>query len=159
MTEPESPTHTSENFKTPTEPEFTSEEIIEALIEIEDNVSMPTANMLTEKGVELRELGFRDISEAAIDEAAIMNELMKSVQVQRTLDDFSRQSRDKRSTIDYLEQHVDFLIRISPGKTKKEIIRNMTLEHAEAIMKVAAKADVPEKLLKKHLSTLKHKYV
>ena len=137
---------------------FTSTEILEALTEIEKGIQHPTANNLTENGLELRELGFRDINDANIDEAAIMTEMMKTIQVQRTLEDYARHSKDKRSTYDYLDQHAEFLSKLSPGKTKADIVKKMTVEQAAAVMKITAKADIPEKLLKKHLTTLKHKY-
>jgi len=134
--------------------EITVQDLLDADLEKKS----PSANMLTENGLELRELGFRDISEADQLQAEIISEAMKSIQVQRTLEDLKRGSSYKRSTYDYLEQHADFLVNISPGKTKKEIISHMTIEHAASIMKITAKADVPEKLLKKHLSHLKKKY-
>lgn len=140
--------------------EISKSEIIEALLEgeLENTSHTPTANSLTENGIELRELGFRDISEADEIQAEIIKNAMTNIQIQRTLEDLKRGTKDSRSTYDYLDQHVDFLVSISPGKTKKEIVERMTLDHAASVMKITAKADIPEKLLKKHLSHLKKKY-
>jgi hypothetical protein len=129
----------------------------EDIVDGEFTEIQPSINAM-ENGDELRAMGFRDISKAGDYESQIRDEILNSVQIQRTLQDYQRNSSDKRSTRDYLKQHIDFLVNVSPGKTKKDIVSKMTIEHAAAIMKIAAKADVPEKLLKKHLKHLKKEY-
>lgn len=131
---------------------LTSTDIVEALIE----PPQPAANSLQESAEELKAMGFRDISE--FNQQEIMDEAMKNIQIQRTLSDIQRGTTDKKSARDYLEQHLDFLCRISPGKTKSMIAEKMTLEHAEAILKTTAKMEIPQPLLKKHLKALKKKH-
>lgn len=132
--------------------DLTEDEIKEALME----PLQPAVNTLEESSAELKAMGFRDISDA--DEAKILNEAMKNVQIQRTLSDIHRGTIDKKSPKDYLEHHVEFLSKISPGKTKSQIVEKITLEHAAAILKTTAKMEIPEPLLKKHLKWLKKKY-
>ena len=105
---------------------------------------------------DLKAMGIRDINDVNIAEA--MGEAMKNIQIQRTLHDIERHSTDKRSPRDYLEHHVDFLVRVSPGKTKADIINKMTVEHAMDALKITAKMDIPEAVVKKHLKVLKKKY-
>jgi hypothetical protein len=131
---------------------LTSVEIADALIE----QPQPSANNLEESSEELKAMGFREITD--VDQAKIMNEALKNVQIQRTLNDLQRGSHDKKSARDYLEHHIDFLCRISPGKTKVDIAKSLTYEHAVAILKTTAKMEIPEALLKKHLKTIKKKY-
>ena len=131
---------------------LTKADIAEALLE----PPQPAANSIDESAAELRAMGFRDISE--YDQSEIMAEAMKNIQIQRSLDDYQRGSHDKRSARDYLESHLDFLCRISPGKTKAMIAEKMTLEHAAAILKTTAKMEIPMPLLKKHLKAVKKKY-
>lgn len=133
------------------------EELIESLTDVDALAEqIIPANTLEESAEELKAMGFRDISDA--DEAAIMNEAMKNVQVQRTLSDLTRGTTDKKSARDYLEHHLDFLCRISPGKTKADIVKSLSYEHAAAILKTTAKMEIPEALLKKHLKNIKKKY-
>ncbi len=131
---------------------LTATDIAEALIE----PLQPSVNSLEESAEELRAMGFRDITE--YDQQTIMDEAMKNIQIQRTLSDIQRGTTDKKSARDYLEQHLDFLCRISPGKTKADIAQKMTFEHAEAILKTTAKMEIPAPLLKKHLKALKKKH-
>lgn len=132
--------------------ELTKVEIADAVVE----PLQPAVNSLDESAEELKSMGFRDIDD--IDEKEAMQEAMKNVQIQRTLNDIKRNSSDKKSPKDYLEQHALFLSNISNGKTKKDIIQSMTLEHAAAALKTMAKMEIPEPLLKKHLKNLKKKY-
>lgn len=133
--------------------DLTKEEITEALLTEEQ----PPVNSLKENAKELKAMGIRDISE--VDEKEAMQQAMKNIQIQRTLNDMKRKSVDNRSPRDYLEQHIEFLVKISPKKKrKKDIAQNMTMEHAAAVLKLSAKMDLPEKLLKKHLKNLKKKY-
>ena len=131
---------------------LSKEEIIEAL----ETLPAESANTLDETIEDLKAMGIRDINDVNIAEA--MGEAMKNIQIQRTLHDIERHSTDKRSPRDYLEHHVDFLVRVSPGKTKADIINKMTLEHAMDALKITAKMDIPEAVVKKHLKVLKKKY-
>ncbi len=70
----------------------------------------------------------------------------------------NRGTTDRRSPREYLEQHLDFLVKISPGKTKKDVISKMTWEHARDVLKITAKMELPELVIKKHLRTLKKKF-
>lgn len=129
-------------------------EIVSALIE---ETELIPANSVEESAEELKSLGIRDISEANMQ--SIMDEAMKNVQIQRTLEDISRGSSDKRSIKTYIEHHISFLERVSSGKTKKDIIEKLTVEHVQAILKTTAKKDnVPEAIIKKHLKTLRKKF-
>lgn len=132
--------------------DLTKEEITEALL----TEHQPPVNNLKENAKELKAMGIRDINE--LDEQEAMNKALKNIQIQRTLHDIQRRSKDNRSPRDYLEQHIEFLVSISPKKKKKDIAKNMTLEHAAAVLKLTAKMDLPEKLLKKHLKNLKKKF-
>ena len=135
----------------------TKKELIHTLTDVGlDESPQPAVNNLLESAEELKAMGFRDIKN--VDEAAIINEAMKNIQIQRTLNDINRQSFDKRSAKDYLENHIEFLYRVSTNKSKKDIADKITLEHASAILKTTAKMEVPEQLLKKHLKNLKKKY-
>ena len=116
----------------------------------------PPANSLKESREELLAMGFPDISK--YDEKEHMDKAMQNVQIQKTLQDLQRMSQDKRSPREYLEHHMEFLIRISPGRTKKDIIKSMTVAHATAALKTTAKITLPEAVIKKHLKTLKKKY-
>ena len=115
-----------------------------------------SANTLDETIEDLKAMGIRDINDVNIAEA--MGEAMKNIQIQRTLHDIERHSTDKRSPRDYLEHHIDFLVRVSPGKTKADIINKMTVEHAMDALKITAKMDIPEAVVKKHLKNLRKKY-
>lgn len=132
--------------------DFTQSEIIEALnTPIQPNVLSP------DEIDELKKSGVRDISE--IDMAQLMAEATKTVQVQRTLQDIQRASRDKKSPREYLEQHIEFLASIS-NKSKAQIVETMTVDHAIAALKTTAKMnDVPELVIKKHLKMLRKKYI
>lgn len=134
--------------------ELTKEEVREALL----TPVQPAVNSLDESAEELKAMGFRDISDADGVEKEIMDEAFKNVQIQRTLDDIKRGSVDKRGAKDYLEHHIEFLTKISTGKTKADIVKNMTVEHAQAALKISAKMEIDEPLLKKHLKNLKKKY-
>jgi hypothetical protein len=141
--------------------ELKKEDILEGLTSLEIAEALheplqPAVNSIEESAKELKAMGFRDISEYDQDEA--MKEAMKNIQIQRTLSDIQRGTSDKRSAREYLEQHLDFLCRISPGKTKSDIISKMTVDHAAAVLKTTAKMEIPELVLKKHLKTLKKKY-
>ncbi len=131
---------------------LSKEEIIEAL----ETLPAESANTLDETIEDLKAMGIRDINDVNIAEA--MGEAMKNIQIQRTLHDIERHSIDKRSPRDYLEHHIDFLVRVSPGKTKADIINKMTVEHAMDALKITAKMDIPEAVVKKHLKVLKKKY-
>lgn len=131
---------------------LSKEEIIEAL----ETMPAESANTLDETIEDLKAMGIRDINDVNIAEA--MGEAMKNIQIQRTLHDIERHSIDKRSPRDYLEHHIDFLVRVSPGKTKADIINKMTVEHAMDALKITAKMDIPEAVVKKHLKVLKKKY-
>ena len=131
---------------------LSKEEIIEAL----ETLPAESANTLDETIEDLKAMGIRDINDVNIAEA--MGEAMKNIQIQRTLHDIERHSIDKRSPRDYLEHHIDFLVRVSPGKTKADIINKMTVEHAIDALKITAKMDIPEAVVKKHLKVLKKKY-
>lgn len=132
--------------------DLSKDEITEALLEEEQ----PPVHTLKESAKDLKAMGIRDISE--LDENEAMNQAMQNIQIQRTLNDMKRKSTDNRSPRDYLEQHLEFLVKVSKKKRKKDIAKNMTLEHARAVLKLTAKMDLPEKLLKKHLKNLKKKY-
>lgn len=134
--------------------DLTQAEIIEAMAEpIQQQV-----NTVDDSIAALKALGVRDISD--LDMKSTMNEAMKNIQLQQTLQDFHRQSKDKKSIRDYLEQHIKFLHGISPGKTMAFIVDNMTVEHAQAVLKTTAKmSDVDEAIIKKHLKILKKKYI
>ena len=132
--------------------DLTAVEIAEAAVE----PLQPSVNSLEESAEELKAMGFRDISDA--DKEQIMNEAMKNVQIQRSLSDLQRGSTDRRSARDYLENHLEFLCKLSPGKSKSDIAQKMTIEHAAAILKTTAKMEIPDPLLKKHLKMLKKKY-
>lgn len=135
--------------------ELTKEEIQEAML-LPDQ---PPVHTIKESIEELKAMGIRDINDIEDAEKNVIQEALKSIQFQKTLLDFSRNSTDKKSIKEYLENHVDFLVNISPGKTKYDIISHMTLDHAKTILKISAKmTDVPEKLIKKHLAELKKKY-
>ena len=131
---------------------LSKEEIIEAL----ETLPAESANTLDETIEDLKAMGIRDINDVNIAEA--MGEAMKNIQIQRTLHDIERHSIDKRSPRDYLEHHIDFLVRVSPGKTKADIINKMTVEHAMDALKITAKMDIPEAVVKKHLKNLRKKY-
>lgn len=133
--------------------ELTKEEILEAVT----TKKQDSINHLEESTEELRAMGIRDISE--VDVTNVMKEAMKNVQIQKTLSDITRKSKDKRSPKDYLEHHIKFLARISPGKDEKTIAEGLTVEHAQAVLKTTAKMDdLPVEVIKKHLKTLKKKY-
>ena len=134
--------------------DLTETEILEALVE----TPQPPVNTLEETAEELKAMGIRDISEADDLQREALKEAIKNIQFQRSLQDYERGSVDKKTPKDYLLQHVEFLVRISPGKTKEEIIQNMNVEHAQAALKITAKMDLPEPLVKKHLKWLKKKY-
>ena len=128
----------------------------EEIIEVLETLPAESANTLDETIEDLKAMGIRDINDVNI--AAAMGEAMKNIQIQRTLHDIERHSIDKRSPRDYLEHHIDFLVRVSPGKTKADIINKMTVEHAMDALKITAKMDIPEAVVKKHLKVLKKKY-
>ena len=135
--------------------ELTKEEITEAML----TSNQPSIHEISESGSELKAMGVRDIKELEASEQEAMKEAMKNIQIQRTLDDYRRGSIDKKSIKEYLEDHITFLTRISPGKQKSDIAKNLTYEHASAILKITAKmTDIPEKLLKKHIKQIKRKY-
>jgi len=135
--------------------DLTKEEIIEALT----SNPQPAVNEITESVDELKAMGIRDISEAGDIEKKIMNEALKNIQIQKTLNDIGRGSTDRRPLIEYLENHINFLVKISDGRSKKEVIAGLTFEHAKSILKISAKVtDVPDALIKKHLKQLKRKY-
>lgn len=131
--------------------DMSHEDIVDALL----TTPQPSAISM-ESGEELKAMGFRDISE--FDEKAAMQEAMKNVQIQRMLKDLTRGTADKRSPREYLEAHLNFLTHISPGKTKKDIISKMTWDHARDMLKITAKMELPEAVIKKHLRILKKKY-
>ena len=131
--------------------DLSKEEIVEALNE----APARPANNLEESADELKAMGIRDISDA--DDRAAMEEAMKNVQITKVLQ--GRGGNDKKSIKDYLEQHVKFLESVSPGKTLSFIVTNLTVEHAQAVLKTTAKIEnIPEDVIKKHLKTLKKKY-
>lgn len=132
--------------------DMTQTDIMEALL----TTPQPPANSLEESAEELRAMGFPDISQ--YDEKEHMEKAMQNVQIQKTLRDLTRGSTDKRSPRTYLEQHIDFLVGISPGKTKKDVVKGMSLDHAITILKVNAKMTLPDAVVKKHLKILKKKY-
>jgi len=134
--------------------DLTKEEIGEALA----TPSQTQINHLEESSEELKAMGIRDIKDAPT-EAAIA-EAMKNIQIQKTLSDITRGSKDKRSPKDYLEHHIKFLASISPGKTLAQIADGLTVEHAQAVLKTTAKIDeLPDDVIKKHLKTLRKKYI
>lgn len=133
--------------------DLTKEEIIEAI----STTPQEPANSLEESAEELKALGIRDINDVDVSKA--MGEAMKNVQIQKTLSDITRGSKDKKSPKDYLEHHIKFLAHISPGKDEKAIAESLTVEHAQAVLKTTAKMDdLPVEVIKKHLKTLKKKY-
>jgi hypothetical protein len=135
--------------------ELTPDEIVEAMVE----PLQPAVNTLEENSEELKAMGIRDINELTnIDEANAMKEAMKNIQIQKTLQDYHRGSTDKKSPRVYLEHHIDFLTKVSTGKTKADIVNGMTVEHAIAALKTTAKMELPEAVVKKHLKILKKKY-
>jgi len=164
MTEENTPLQTEETEKTeevlitntaslPEEFQSMShEDIVDALL----TTPQPAANSLQESAEELKAMGFRDISE--FDEKGFMAEAMKNIQIQKMLKDVGRGTSDRRSPREYLEQHIEFLTRISPGKTKKDIVSKLTLEHAREILKITAKMELPDAVIKKHLRTFNKKY-
>jgi len=131
--------------------DLSKEEIVEALNE----APARPANNLEESADELKAMGIRDISDA--DDRAAMEEAMKNVQITKVLQ--GRGTSDKKSIKDYLEHHAKFLHSVSPGKTLSFIVTNLTVEHAQAVLKTTAKIEnIPEDVIKKHLKTLKKKY-
>ena len=133
--------------------DLTQAEIIEAL---NTSVQKPI-NTLDETIDDLKAMGIRDISSA--NDKKIMSEALKNIQIQKTLNDISRGSKDNKSPREYIEHHANFLAQISNGKTVKQILDTMTVEHVNAALKITAKMDeLPEAVIKKHLRTLKKKY-
>lgn len=133
--------------------ELTAAEVIEAL----NSNPITSANSLEESVEELKAMGIRDIN--SVDVPKAMSEALKNnVQVQKTLQDITRNSTDKRSIREYLEHHIEFLASIS-NKSKKDIVNLMTLDQAQAALKITAKMnDVPDEIIKKHLKTLRKKF-
>lgn len=131
----------------------TKQEIIDALT----CTPIISANSLDESIDELKAMGIRDINTVDIPKA--MNEALKNnVQIQKTLQDINRQSKDKKSIRDYLEHHINFLASIS-NKSHRDIINGMSIEHAIDALKITAKMDnIPEEIVKKHLKTLRKKF-
>lgn len=134
--------------------ELTPDEIKEALL----TPKQPSVNNLVDNSDELRAMGIRDISLADDAEQEVMKNAMQNIQIQRSLSDLTRGSNDNRSPRDYLENHLGFLVKISPGKTKQDIVASMTLDHVISILKTSAKMDISEALAKKHLKNIKKKY-
>ncbi len=132
--------------------DLTQHEIMDAI-----NTSVEPLYSLDETIADLKAMGIRDISSA--NDKAIMSEALKNVQIQRTLSDLSRGSKDTRSPRDYIEHHAKFLASVSTNKSIKQILDTLTVEHVNAALKITAKIDeLPEAVIKKHLRTLKKKY-
>jgi len=133
--------------------DLTTSDIVEAMME----TPQPPANALEELAEELKAMGIPVISKA--DDKQAMERAMKDVQITRVLEDARGARTPKKSIKEYLEHHIKFLLSVSPGKTIKFIVDNMTIEHAQAVLKTTAKMnDVPEAIIKKHLKTLRKKY-
>ena len=132
--------------------DLTAEEIGEALV----TPPQEPVNTLEESVEELKAMGIRDINEINVQEA--IGEAMKNIQIQKTLSDITRGSKDKKSPKEYLEHHIKFLARISEGKDEKTIANSLTLEHAKAVLKTTAKMELDDSVIKKHLKTIKKKY-
>ncbi len=133
--------------------DLTKKEIFDAL----NSNPIITANSLDESIDELKAMGIRDIN--SVDMPHAISEAMKNnVQIQKTLQDITRHSTDKKSIRDYLEHHIDFLASIS-NKSKAYIVNSMSVEHAIDALKITAKMDnVPVEIIKKHLKTLRKKF-
>lgn len=132
--------------------ELSASELNEALL----TPLQEPVNSLDESIEELKAMGIRDINDVNV--SAAIGEAMKNIQIQKTLSDITRGSRDKRSPKDYLENHIKFLEKVTEGKDFKHILNSMTIEHAKYVLKITAKMDLPDEVIKKHLKTLKKKY-
>jgi hypothetical protein len=132
--------------------DLTTEDIVSAMME------PPQKPALDVNDIEmLKQAGLRDISE--LDDGDTMTEIAKSVQITQVLEDYNSSKTPKKSIKEYLDQHLKFLLSVSPGKDLGFIVNNMTVEHAQAILKTSAKMNnVPEAVIKKHLKTLRKKY-
>lgn len=133
--------------------DLTSADIVEAMTE----PAQQPANSLEESSAELKAMGIRDIADA--NDQGAMEEAMKNVQITKVLEDSRNARAPKKSIKEHLEHHAKFLVSVSPGKTLGFVVGNMTVEHAQAVLKTTAKMDnVPEAVIKKHLKTLRKKY-
>jgi len=131
--------------------DLNKEEIMEA---ITTPLQKPVNN-LDESADELRAMGFPDISEA--DDKHAMDEALKNIQITKVLDDLNQPKVDI-SIRDFLEKHLRFLESVSPNKSMSDLINTMTIEHAQAALKVTLKTTAAEAVIKKHLKTLRKKY-
>lgn len=131
--------------------DLSKEEMVEAMTE----PAQQPANSLEESSAELKAMGFPDISE--INDKDVMNEALKNIQITKVLEDF-KNPKNNISIRDFLDKHLRFLESISSGKSIKDLVETMTLEHAKAVIKTSLKIEGDDDLIKKHLKTLRKKY-
>ena len=130
---------------------ITKEDIVETLTTMQQHSTISSDEI-----EELKNAGLRDIN--AVDVSKVIGELTNQIQITEVLEDHLNQYKDKKSPRDILEKHIKFLKSVSIDKTEKEIVDQLDLEHAKAILKTTSKIDLPDNVIKKHLRMLKKKY-